>query len=125
MATAQKHTRTETRTVTEEVTTYTLELSASEKDTLARHLEGSMGALFSIRLALIDAPVVDPAPLAVGDRVRVTLGDADSPIRARQLHGVVGRLLEIDQGPDNENLPYLVQVGSGHTAWVHSVERTS
>lgn len=77
MATAQKHARTETRTVTEEVTTYTLELSAEEHGSLLdflnrRYGHASNAGLTDVVHALTNADAPnDPAPLAVGDRVRV------------------------------------------------------
>lgn len=75
MATAHKHTKTETRTVTEEVTTYTLELTAEEAEWLAAHLGVSAqrsGYAADIEQELRrQAATPNPQPLAVGDRVRV------------------------------------------------------
>ena len=113
MATAHKT----TKTVTQEVTTYTLELSEEERGALGRYLMGCPnGSLFAVRRALIssDQETTTPAPLAVGDRVRVTELN-------HEYTGRVGTLVGIDQA--DEVLPHMVEFDDGDCWWTKGVER--
>lgn len=119
MATARKTTKTET--VTQEVTVYTLELSENEaakfKNDCANHgINGAnASAIFAVRMALAcpeDSEV--SAPLAVGDRVRVT-EDCDD------FTGRVGTLVRIDWS--DVILPYLVEFDDGEHWWTKGIEK--
>lgn len=116
MATARKT----TKTVTQEVTTYTLELSEEERAHLVE-ITGECDATpinNGIYRALTRAVLEEnptSATLAVGDRVRVTerIGDC--------YNGRVGTLAKID--PADEFLPYLVLFDIDDYVWVKGVER--
>lgn len=115
MAKATKHTETREITTTEEVTTYALELSEAERDALVALLdtEGFEAEHISIFRAFYVND--DPAPIAVGDRVRVS-ADGDDVYPGR-----IGTVKMIDESDDR--LPYLVD-WEKHPGgdWVTAVE---
>lgn len=72
-----------------------------------------------LRTAISDAPVsvetVDERPIRVGDRVRVTSAQYDAFV------GGEGVVIAVD--PDDERLPYKVELGPYTREWVRAVER--
>jgi hypothetical protein len=114
MAKATKHTETREIVTTEEVTTFTLELSEAERDWLVANLTDraqSSGYAADIEQALRETT----APLAVGDRVRVSETDGEYA-------GWTGTLKMIDTADDG--LPYLVDFADCPGGdWCTSVER--
>lgn len=115
MATARKT----TKTVTYEVTTYTLELSEEERARLleitgeydAAPIDNDIYRALT-RAVLEESPT--SAPLAVGDRVRVTE-------LAHEYTGRVGTLERIDLA--EEVLPHMVRFDDGDSWWTNGVER--
>ncbi|MCT2594252.1 hypothetical protein LHJ74_30830 [Streptomyces sp. N2-109] len=96
MATASKHTTTET--VTKEITTYTLTLTEEEVAGIKEEYSGLIGeyspeytTMHAIRRAL---SLATPEPLKKGDRIRIT---------ADKAHGAAGDILTVTTGtPDSD-----------------------
>ena len=117
MATARKT----TKEVTTTETVYTLELSEEDACSLQDDLKhesmkaGELTPGWVLRiLAALESVGGDPAPLAVGDRVRVFEPDSDYT-------GRVGTLVRIDQA--DGFLPCLVAFDDGDCWWTKGVER--